>query len=403
MHIRYIVSQFPKISETFILDQISYMLDSGNDVDIYSRTDPCEDQTHSVVNRYNLINKTTYAHLSSSSLSRLVSLISRPQKIVDMDPEKLLEGIHYFKYGRDVVSFQLLHLLMRYPDEPVDLVHSHFGPNGNVGAALKQAGVIDNLVVSFHGSDIEQPYWIKNRYRSVFKQADRILVNSNYNVEKLLQMGCPPEKTVVHPVSVDISRFQYRWKELDPTNVDSVVILSIGRLSREKNHKQGIHAVKEIQVEFQNYDLEYRIIGSGPERQRLQDLTHELGLEDTVHLLGERSAEEVAEQIGEAHIFLHTSIREGFGKVLLEAQAGGLPIVTTDAGGILDAVNRGDTALVCSKDSKEEMVENLQHLLANRSRWETMGQMGRQYVKKNFESSILNEQLHEIYLDILAE
>lgn len=398
MYIRFVVSQFPKISETFVLDQVTGMIDAGHEVDIFARFHPDEGQTHAVVDEYDLLGKTIYSNTPMSKLQRLQSAIRLFATKGWREPRKIFESMNVFEFGRDALSLQLLHASTSFPDGNPDVLHCHFGPNGNLGALLKRLGEVQRLVVSFHGSDIHLALNEKrDLYDPVFERADAILVNSVYTLEKLVELGADRSDLIRHPVGLDIKKFPYRWRESNPTDANDINLLTIGRLVEEKGYLYGLRAVADVVDRFPDLSFGYRIIGSGGKERELKAQTEELGLENVVRFLGQKTTEEIVEELGKAHVFMLPSVREGFGKVLLEAQATGLPFVSTTAGGIPDATNAGSAGYLAPPGDAEALADRLAEVVQNRDRWVEMGQAGREFVKENYDMKRLNQELENIY------
>jgi colanic acid/amylovoran biosynthesis glycosyltransferase len=374
------------------------MIDAGHEVDIFARFHPDEGQTHAVVDEYNLLGKTIYSNTPISKLRRIPSAIQLLASRGWREPKKIFESLNAFEFGRDALSLQLLHASTSFPDGNPDVLHCHFGPNGNFGALLKRLDEIQRLVVSFHGSDIHLALNEKrDLYDPVFKSADAILVNSEYNLEKLVELGADRSDLIRHPVGVNIERFPYRWRDYNPTDANDVVLLTIGRLVEEKGYLYGLRAVADVVDRFGDQSFEYRIVGSGDKEHELKALTEELGLENVVRFLGQKTTKEVIEELGKAHVFMLPSINEGFGKVLLEAQVTGLPFVGTTAGGIPEATNGGSAGYLAPPGDAEALADQLTEVVRNRDRWMEMGWAGREFVKENYDTRQLNQELEDIY------
>jgi glycosyltransferase involved in cell wall biosynthesis len=101
-------------------------------------------------------------------------------------------------------------------------------------------------------------------------------------------------------------------------------VLSAGRLSQTKRHDLVIRAAE-------HFPNEVRIAGEGPERQRLESLAQDLSLASRVHFLGPQTQEQLREEYRKAGVFVHVSETGSLDKVILEALACGLPVITTNA------------------------------------------------------------------------
>ena len=110
----------------------------------------------------------------------------------------------------------------------------------------------------------------------------------------------------------------------------------MGRLHWKKGFDDGLRTAARLRA--RGIDVDYRIAGEGSEREKLEFLVHELGLGGSVTLLGVQTQEQVRDQLGRADALLLPSLSEGISNAVLEAMAAGLPVVTTDCGGMTEVV-----------------------------------------------------------------
>ncbi len=159
-------------------------------------------------------------------------------------------------------------------------------------------------------------------------------------------------QNVVYIPSVGVDTFSFNSTFLNVNNkkseidipTDGFVVLSVGELSKRKNHEVILKAISEIK----NKSIYYLICGIGNQDTRLKQLINELDLGNRVKLLGFRT--DVNEIIKIADCFAFPSKREGLGIAAIEAMASGLPIITSNVNGILDYSVDGLTGFVCDPD-----------------------------------------------------
>lgn len=125
------------------------------------------------------------------------------------------------------------------------------------------------------------------------------------------------------------------------------VLLSVGRLSREKGHAELIQAMPKIVDLAGISPLRLVLVGEGPERPRIEELCRKLRVADFVTLTGQQ--DRVDRYYGIADVFLLPSHSEGCPNVLLEAMAAGVPVVATEVGGIPELVTNGRDAILVNK------------------------------------------------------
>ena len=153
-------------------------------------------------------------------------------------------------------------------------------------------------------------------------------------------------------------------------------ILSIGRLEVLKRVEELIRALQFCDPKIKAY-----IGGNGPERQHLEELTHELGLEDRVKFLGFVSDEDLLKLYANAFAVYFAPVDEDYGYITLEALLSKKPLITTwDAGGVLEFVEQEVNGLI-SKPQAEELGKNINALYQNKNRCKKMGEAGYEKVK----------------------
>src|SRR5207247_9789408 len=137
-------------------------------------------------------------------------------------------------------------------------------------------------------------------------------------------------------------------------------------------------------------DVAYAVAGAGPGRERLEKLTHKLGLGDRVRFLGGVSDQDLPAFYNLASVYVGASRRaerlgvEGFGMSLVEASACGLPVVAGDSGGIPEAVRDGETGLLVPSEEPAAFADAISRLLADAALARRLGDNGRRAVEGHF-------------------
>lgn len=402
MKIAFIVGGFPTLSETFILNQITGLLDLGHDVQVIAEFNPNEKKVHRDVEKYRLMERTHYS-ISLNKIIRILKAIYLVNFNFHKSPIRILKSLNILKYGKEALSLRLLHILIPFLDKKFDIIHCHFGSNGNIGACLKQIGVKGKLVTMFHGYDIR--LGIKKGgsiYSQLFKFGDCVMANSDYTYKNLIGLGVNPQKLISHPVGIDMHKFPYRWQSTIVERPDPIIILTVARLVEEKGLQYGIQAISKLLKKNPELHMEYRIIGGGPLEEQLRKLVKELNLDDVVLFLGPMEQEVVIRNMQQAHIFLLSSIAETLGVVLMEAQAVGLPIVATSVGSISQVVVDGKSGFLVPEKDVNALAEKLEYLIEHPEIWSEMGTYGRKFVEERYNIKKLNQRLVKIYKTLLA-
>jgi len=227
------------------------------------------------------------------------------------------------------------------------------------GLAIEFSEVIDlisaesKVFVSARGSaEIVKPITDKARVsalKRLWQQVDKVHCVSLNMLEKLETLELKRNMAFVNYPSIDVTKFSFRKKNedinFDPTF--KIKILSTGRLYYQKGYIFALSAIKSLVSK--GFDIEYHILGEGPDRELLEFYIADNKLDDNVLLCGKVSSEEVSNKLSESHIFLLPSIYEGVSNAVLEAMAVGTPVITTDAGGMAEVIQDGTNGFLVAR------------------------------------------------------
>ncbi|HEX9665143.1 MAG TPA: glycosyltransferase [Thermodesulfobacteriota bacterium] len=405
MRIALFLTNFPMLSETFILNQITGLINLGINFDIYASTNPHEEKVHRQVEEYNLLERVSYSDSITPVYKRLTKGVKIVLKNFCKSPLAYSEAMKS-KSLRDI--FYVNDFTLNKSRKSYDLIHAHYGSNGRIAAILKKSGVFKGkLITTFHGYDFSK--LINERgiqtYKDLFRVGDLFTANTNFTKERLIELGCSKARVVKLPVGIEIKLFNYRERYLG--EVDIVKLLTVGRMVEKKGLEYAIKAVARVAQKYPN--IEYNIVGDGLLRQRLENLIKELGISDKVNLLGWKTQEELRKLFQDAHIFILSSVKstdgdmEGQGLVLQEAQAVGIPVLSTLHNGIPEGVIDGKSGFLVPERDVDALTDRLQYLVEHRELWPEMGRCGRKLVEEKYDIKMLNSKLVRIYDALLTE
>lgn len=402
MNIAFIVDEFPSISQTFVMNQITGLLDRGHDVDIYTHAIGANPTRHSDVQSYRLMDRTYHLNCPKSRTDRAIRGVGLTISQFKKNRRAALGSLNVVRYGRTASSLTLLYKAAPFFFRKYDIIHCQFGHNGRLGAMLKELRLQKKLVVTFHGSDIRRGISEGGAiYRELWNQADCLIAISEYNREHLLRFGGDPKKIIYLPVGIDCKRFNCRRS---PARVGSnpVRLLSVARLVNEKGLEFSLHAVHGLKQQRPDISLQYDIIGEGYLRSTLQGLIDELALSDSVHLLGAKSQDEVIAALYSSDILVTPSLAEALPVSLMEAQAVGLPVVATRVGSVDQIVHDGRSGFLVPPGDAAALQRTLAELIQDPEQRAEMGRRGRLHVEQHFDIERLNDRLVDIYQHLLA-
>jgi glycosyltransferase involved in cell wall biosynthesis len=157
---------------------------------------------------------------------------------------------------------------------------------------------------------------------------------------------------------------------------DASMVLSVGELNVNKNHKTVIDAISEIK----DSKIYYCICGNGPLNDYLEKYAEEMGIGNQLHLLGFRN--DIAEICKSADIFIFPSKREGLPVSLMEAMASGLPVVCSNIRGNTDLIIEQKGGFICSPTDANEYKSNIKKLLESTKLRKKYGGFNAEWVKK---------------------
>lgn len=401
-----IVHDFPKLSETFIVSKFLGLIEQGWDVHlacvqfnreqwgiITSRAE--EKQQHRRIHPNFLLNPRWLAVLFLPFVVVLCFL--RIPKVT----------LRYFKQVWPVYKAKTVWHL--YQDARIlflkpDLLHFEFGALAPERMYLKDV-LGCKVLVSFRGYDLnfvglEEP----KHYDPVWQHADALHLLGDDLWARAVRRGCPPDKMhALIPPGIDLAFFNAPLRfheEFVGTSERPLRILSVGRLEWKKGYEHAFHAVR--QLFDQHIAFEYRIIGDGNYFEPLSFLRHQLGLDSYIDLCGAQPREVVREQMLWADVFLHAAVSEGFCNAVIEAQAMGLPVVTSDADGLPENVQDTITGYVVPRRNSAVMAEKLIELARNTTLRQQMGTAGQARVRQKFDLDSQIEKFNQLYLSLLG-
>ncbi len=249
-----------------------------------------------------------------------------------------------------------------------------------------------DLIVMAHGNEV-MPYpqgpafSFKTFLRRRTLSAARIVVCNSRYTESLVKAIVPGAPTTVITPGVDASRFTVKVNvQISRAKISLPVgkqlILSVSRVDAYKGHDVVLRALAALPNEVRA-NLHYAVAGKGTHLAELKRLTFQLGLEDMVTWLGFVPDNDLPALYGAADLFilctredLHRRGVEGFGMVFLEAQAAGIPVIGTRAGGIPDAIEPGNGGWLIDQDDVGAVQRLLTQLANDTAPFRTQGSLG---------------------------
>lgn len=391
MNIVYYLDPFPKLSESFVLNEIYELEQKGHNVAVCALNNPNEDVVHEEYDGLdipiNYIPKPSYADITELASVKALHPRILKNTFYCASPEDHAENL--FRAKRCIEFIDSL-------DWDPDHFHSHFAYLPMFGAQYASAYYQVPFTITTHANDLyKEP--VGAYTRKLLQRANRIVTISKYNKNHI-------RKQFASDTPVDIVRAGIRPSKFAPTEeAESNRILTISRFVEKKGLSYALEAVDLATEEMPN--LEYHIIGSGELKSDLVQKVEQLGIGENVVFLNNVNDQRLVTELDEARCFLLPCViaesgdRDGIPVVLMEAMAMKTPPVSTTISGIPELVDHGENGLLTQPQSPEATAEALVSLLGieNSPKWTAYAEQAREKVKTDFNIETEAEKLEATF------
>lgn len=412
LNIAIVVGPFPSVSQTFIVNQITSLIDEGHKIKIFAYRKGNTLTIHDNILSYNLLENVVYNKKHPfDKLRRFSDFLKLTfQNLFLINWYLLFKSLNFFKYGKRAINLEIFYERKFFIlNKKFDVIHVHFATNAIDIAKYKSEGFLkrSKLVVSFHGFDINPSKieFYKTRYKNLFEETDQFTVNTNYTKEILLQANPTLTNVFILPESLDINLFKRKEKQ---HQIDQdFKIVYCGRLVPFKGGVLLPRIIEELLNRGNNVNL--KVIGDGELKTSIENEIERLNLKNAIELVGAITQEEIIEIFNNSNVFLLPGIYETDGRaenqglVIQEAQAMELPVVVSDVGGMKYGMIPNETGFLVKENDISAFADAIENLIENKKLRESMGLRGREYVVANFDNKVLGKRLLAIYQDILTQ
>jgi len=359
--ILFIVGHFPAPSQTFILNQMTRLIERGHTVLIYAmHYDHCKD-VHPDILKYRLFDH----------------LIYDEQKRFDNMP------------ACDIVLCQFGYLGKAIVESP----------------KLTQWCRGKKIVTCLRGADITSRVASKQHmYDTLFEKGDLFLPVCHFLKQQLIRFGCKNDKIKVHHSAIDCVKFHFK-RRIIPKRGEQIHFISVSRLVEKKGLYFAIKAIAKLVKEYPHIHL--TIVGDGPEWLRLQKLILRLRLEKNITMCGWKTQEEIVRLLEQSHVFVLPSItasdgnEEGIPNALKEAMAMGLPVIATEHAGNTEQILDGVSGYLVPQKDSELLYKKMKYVLEHPEEWHQLCINARQTIEEEFEIDKNIEQLEALFYQLL--
>lgn len=335
-----------------------------------------------------------------------------PQRIAAFQNELTALGVtcHQIDFARspfhlrqNYIAYRQLQALLKAM--PFDCMHCHTPVGGMYGRkAAAMFGI--PVIYTAHGFHFYKgaPLWnwmffypVEKHYA---KKTDVLITINSEDYDRATRKLSA--KQVVRIPGIGLKPGKYRFanrsreevREALDLPLDSILLISVGELNRNKNHRVILQAMARLP----QLPLYYILCGKGSEEHFLRNLAHDLHLSDRVRILGYR--QDVCDLLHTADIFCFPSKREGLGMAALEAMEAGLPLVTSNIHGIQDYSCSGETGFSCAPSDVEGFAHAIETLSEDRNMRQRMGEYNQRSVEAFYQAET-NKIMDAVYREML--
>ena len=386
MDILYILHTFPKLSETFILNEITELIDLGHNIGIISLNKPKEEKIHDKVKEYNLIKKTKYIEFNSIEKYSRLDIFEKgskelfESKILTKEEKFKLLDLCYNKQKENAFRkfLNCLDIIKIVKEKKIKHIHCHFAlENVEIAYIINQVMRIPYTFTT-HAFDI-----FKYPSKDIKKWADRakkVITISNYNKKYMVdKFGIDGDKIEVVHCGIELNKF----KSIKVKKEKKFTILTVGRLHPIKGQKYLVESCKILKDK--GVDFQCWIIGEGSERRNLEKQIRDLNLEKYVKLLGAKKNEELLQYYNKADVFVLPSISESMGLVNIEALACKTPVIASDVRGVSELVRDNFNGFLVKPEKPKQIAEKIIKLKDNKELMNKFKKNARKIVEEEFD------------------
>lgn len=283
-----------------------------------------------------------------------------------------------------------------------DVINTHFAvPSGPIGYLLGKIFKVPNIL-SLHGGDIYDPskklsphrnYFFKRVVKFILNSADSLVAQSGNTRDNAIKYYNPNKEISIIPLGFHPPGLPKKTRKDMGIADDDFLLITIGRIIKRKAIDVTLNALAELE----NSRVKMVILGDGPEKEFLEKLCGELGIEKKVKFLGFVDDETKYSYLKNSDLFVLTSLHEGFGIVFMESMFMGLPIVCTNHGGQVDFLKHEENALLINVGDIDACKRSIERFISDKGLYKKCSKNNLNDIKKFTAESIAGR-----YLDLFA-
>lgn len=390
MKLAYLVSQYPATSHTFIRREVEALRASGVRLETFSIRRPSEAERSAGVDRREF--ERTWYVLPPSPVRLLRAHASQLTRRPLAYAKTLRQAFEHRVPGVRAAVWAGFHfaeavtLADELEQRGIDHLHNHFANSGaNVGFLATQLLGID-WSLTLHGIS-EFDYPAGQLLPQKIAAAAFVACVTHFGRAQAMRMVDPAQwdKLFVSRCGLDLESFRANEPKGPiriPPKRAAFRIVTVGRMSPEKGHVGLVEAFAKAR---KSVDCELRIVGDGPERERVERRAASLGVAEHVSFAGRVPTTQVMAELMLADAFAMSSFMEGLPVVIMEALAMEVPVIAPAVAGIPELVVHGETGMLFAPSDWAELAQRIEAVASNPSEAREMARRGRARVEEEFE------------------
>lgn len=350
-----------------------------------------------------------------------VDLITGPSLGPEGELKNLIESSEKFKtimipaMGRSINPFKDLVALWKlyriFKEEKYDIVHTHSSKAGILGRLAAKLAKIPTIIHTVHGSPFHefQSKFQYHLYRISEKIAahwcQKMICVADAMKDQYLSAGVGKKsqyQTIRSGINLDQFKFSDKsrnfWRHQLSFSPEQIVIGIIARLFELKGHDDIIQIASEVVKRYPN--IRFVFIGDGVLKDQFNLKIQNLNLQNHFVLMGLMSPEKIAEIYSMFDIVVHPSLREGLARVIPEAMAAKLPVISYDVGGAKEVIHHGKNGFLLKPRDLDGLLKSIETLAENPEMRQKMGQNGYHRVYPEFLKQNMVDQINKLYLEL---
>lgn len=385
--VAYVMSRFPRLTETFVLSEILALEEQGVDVQLYpllrERADMVQPETLALVARARF-----QPFVSLPILRSNLTLLRRRPRAYLRALGSVIKGTWgslNFLVGGLAVFPKVAHNALEMERAGVSHVHCHFANHPALAGFIIRRLVGIPYSFTAHGSDLHVD---RHMLARKVAEASFVVAISDYN-RRLIVKECGgrwADKVQVIHCGVRTDRFR-PTNHRAPTN--RLTVACVGTLHEVKGQVHLLEACRLLTEA--GVPVTCHLVGDGPDRPKLERQAAAAGLEGSVRFEGSKTQDEIARLLAGVDVLVTPSVptrsgkREGIPVVLMEAMSSGIPVIASDLSGIPELVSDGQTGLLVPAGDAPRIAAAMRRIHEDPELRRCLAQAGRAKVVREFD------------------